>query len=115
MNNDLELIEELYDLMKIAVAVTKRGEIEEDYTKTISLDIGDGILFYDPYYNKLSYEYNNNPFIDEEDIDEEKIPYLIEEIKKRLEEVENKIKEIKDPIVKSAFNKPLECFEKEDK
>ena len=64
MNNDLELIEELYDLMKIAVAVTKRGEIEEDYTKTISLDIGDGILFYDPYYNKLSYEYNNNPFID---------------------------------------------------
>jgi len=89
-------LEELYELMRIALAITKRGYIEDDYTKTIYLYIGEGTLSYDPYYNQLSY--------DDEEIEISQATFFIKEIKKRLAQVEAKITK---SVVEAAFSKPL--------
>lgn len=96
-NTGLEEIEELYELMKVALIITKRGYIEEDYTKTIHLDIGEGTLSYDPYYNQLQY--------DDEEIEMNQVAFFIKELKQRLAKVEANIKE---GVVEAAFSRPLQ-------
>jgi len=93
---------ELYKLMKMAMYETGLGEKEDDYTKTISLDIGGGTLSYDPYYQDITYN-------DEEIEGLEALNSLIKEITKRLALFEKKTKEIRDKAAQEVFGKELKC------
>jgi hypothetical protein len=43
------------------IYLTDNGEENDGYTKTVHLNIGDGTLSYDPYYQKLIY-YDNEDY-----------------------------------------------------
>lgn len=98
--------ESLYNLLEKVIFSTGCGEKSDDYTKTLSLDIGGGILSYDPYYQQLS-------FFDSDDVefelgdDLDVINLLIKEISKRLKEFEKKISKTRSQLAKGIFDKPL--------
>ncbi len=89
----------LYQLLELAMSVTGRGEVSDDYTKFIEFDIGEITLFSDPYYGNVQ--------IDEQDLSSEEIKILIKEIKKRLLQFEEKIKNIRVQATLEIFDKPL--------
>ena len=103
-----EAIQELHELMKKVGYSTGLGEAdEEDYTKTVHLDIGSGTLYYDPYYQKLTYYSNDDCEHEIEEDDFETVSSLIKEIKKRFEYFQNKTKNIRDKAAKELFDKPI--------
>ena len=89
----------LYQLLELAMSVTGRGEVSDDYTKFIEFDIGEITLFSDPYYGNVQ--------IDEQDLSSEEFKILIKEIKKRLLQFEEKIKNIRVQATLEIFDKPL--------
>lgn len=111
-NDAFKARQELYELMKKAVYITENGYIEDDYTKTVYLDIGEGTLSYDPYYDKLAYGGGEV----EQDIaanDFDKVVFFIDQISKCLKQLELKINGIKKEAVRAAFSAPLQ-FTKEN-
>ena len=96
----------LYELIKKVVFATGYGNEEEDYTKTINIDIGGGTLSYDPYYQKLTYYDDNSEYEIRED-DLKTVQELIKEIEKRYKAFENGIKEIRTKLTKEIFDKPI--------
>jgi len=78
IENDEKGVQEdiLHQLLELAMAVTGRGHLSDDYAKFIEFDIGNITIFSDPYYNRVQ--------IDEQDLDDESINLLIKEIKKKL-------------------------------
>ena len=96
----------LSELMKKIVFATDYGNEEDDYTKTINLDIGGGTLSYDPYYQKLAYYDDNSEYEIKED-DLKTVQRLIKEIEKRYKAFENGIKEIRTKLVKEIFDNPI--------
>lgn len=89
----------LHQLIELAMAVTGRGEISDDYTKFIEFTIGDTIIFSDPYYGNVQ--------IDETDIDGKMIKELIKEIKKRLLLFDKKISTLREQAATEVFDKLL--------
>lgn len=65
----------LHQLLELAITVTGRGYVSDDYTKFIEFDIGNITVLSDPYYNRIQ--------IDDNDLDSESIQKLIAEVKKR--------------------------------
>ena len=100
--------EELFELMKKVVFVTDYGNEEDDYTKTINLNIGNGILSYDPYYQKLIYYDNDGCEYEIKEDDLEIVQKLIREIETRFEKFEREIKKIRTISVEKLFNKPID-------
>ena len=43
----------LHQLLKLAMAVTGRGDVSDDYTKFIEFPIGDIMIFSDPHYGNV--------------------------------------------------------------
>jgi len=107
IENDDKGIEEyvLHQLLELAMAVTGRGYVSDDYTKFIEFDIGGITIFSDPYYNRIQ--------IDEEDLDSKTIQKLIKEIKKRLLQFEENIKTTREKLAAGIFDKPLKGMEVE--
>lgn len=101
IENDDKGIEEhvLHQLLELAIAVTGRGYVSDDYTKFIEFEIGGIKIFSDPYYNRIQ--------IDEEDLDSESIRKLIKEVKKRLIEFDEKIKTTREKFTTDIFDKPM--------
>ena len=89
----------LHQLLELAMAVTGRGDVSDDYTKFIEFDIGDVTIFSDPYYEDVQ--------IDETDLDTKIIKKLITEIKKRLLQFDKKIETIREQAATEIFDKPL--------
>ncbi|OGP02017.1 MAG: hypothetical protein A2Z91_06405 [Deltaproteobacteria bacterium GWA2_38_16] len=89
----------LHQLLELAMAVTGRGDVSDDYTKFIEFPIGNSVIFSDPYYNRVQ--------IDEEDLESESIQKLIEEIKKRLLHFNQKIKITREKLAADIFNEPI--------
>ena len=52
--------EELCKLMEKVAFRAAIGEKSEDYTETVSIDIGGGVLSYDPYYQQLRFSGSDN-------------------------------------------------------
>ena len=100
--------EELFELMKKVVFVTDYGNEEDDYTKTINLNIGNGILSYDPYYQKLVYYDNDDCEYEIKEDDLEIVQKLIREIETRFEKFKREIKKIRTSSVERLFNKPID-------
>jgi len=92
--------------MKKVVFSTGYGEEDVDYTETIHLNIGNGTLTYDPYYQQLIYEADEDMHEFGDD-DLEAIQSLIEEIEKRFTAFEAGIKESRTKLVKDLFDQPL--------
>ncbi len=89
----------LHQLLELAMAVTGRGDVSDDYTKFIEFNIGDVTIFSDPYYGNVQ--------IDEQDLSQEEIKNLIAEVKKRLLQFDKKIETIRETAVTEVFDKPL--------
>src|SRR3989344_3279467 len=102
IEDDDEGIEEhvLHQLLELALSVTGRGYIGDDYTKSIEFEIGDVIIFSDPYYGTVQ--------IDETDVDSRTIRKLITEIKKRLLKFDKKIEATRDRTASEIFDKPID-------
>ena len=97
----------LHQLLELAMAVTGRGEVSDDYTKFIEFPIGEIMIFSDPYYGSVQ--------IDETDLDGKTIKKLVTEIKKRLLQFDKKIKTIRDQAATEIFDKPLIWLEGSEK
>ncbi len=93
----------LHQLLELAMSVTSRGYVSDDYTKFIEFEIGDVNIFSDPYYGNVQ--------IDEQDLSSEEIKILIKEIKKRLLQFEKKIQTIREQAATEVFDKPLKISE----
>ena len=89
----------LHQLLELAMSVTVRGYVSDDYTKFIEFPIGDIMVFSDPYYGNVQ--------IDETDLDTKIIKKLITEIKKRLLQFDKKIETIREQAATEIFDKPL--------
>ena len=89
----------LHQLLELAMAVTGRGEVSDDYTKFIEFPIGSIIILSDPYYGNVQ--------IDETDLDGKTIKKFNTEIKKRLLQFDKKIKNVREHIASDIFDKPL--------
>lgn len=89
----------LHQLLKLAMSVTGRGDISDDYTKFIEFPIGDIIILSNPYYSRIQ--------IDETDLDSDIIQKLITEIKKRLIQFDKRIDATREQIASDIFDKPL--------
>lgn len=104
-NENLSEIYILYALLDLAMKVTGRGYVSDDYTKTIEFQIGEINILIDEYYGRLTMESDdceyeimeNDPIIDN----------LKEEIKKRVLEFDKKTRRIKEKISEEIFEKPL--------
>ncbi|MDP2926217.1 MAG: hypothetical protein Q8N99_07610 [Nanoarchaeota archaeon] len=95
----------LYELLELAVNITGRGDISDDYTKDIEFEIGNIIIYTNEYYSQLTIESEDGEYeINEND---EIIEDLINEVKKRLIEFDKKTKKIREKISDEVFNKPL--------
>lgn len=106
-HDTFEAKEELYKLMKRVVFATNYGGEEDDYTKTIHLNIGHGTLSYDPYYQRLTYYDDQDCEYDVEEDDLETVQKLVKEIKERFNQFENGIKSERTKLVKGLFDKPI--------
>lgn len=89
----------LHELLELAMSLTGRGYISDDYTKFIEFEIGDINIFSDPYYGNVQ--------IDEQDLSPEEIQILIKEVKKRLLQFEKKIADIRDKAAAEIFDQPI--------
>jgi len=89
----------LHQLLELAMAVTGRGDVGDDYTKFIEFPLGGVMLFSDPYYGNVQ--------IDETDLDTTIIKKLITELKKRLLQFDKKIETIREQAATEIFDKPL--------
>ncbi len=70
----------LHNVLKVAVVMTGRGKIGDDYTKTVEFPIGDETIVFDSYYQKIRIDTD-----DEEEIEGTvRIEKLSKEITKRL-------------------------------
>ncbi|HIJ02386.1 TPA: hypothetical protein HA363_07075 [Candidatus Woesearchaeota archaeon] len=105
IENDEKGIEEyiLHQLLELAISVTGRGYVSDDYTKFIEFDIGGITIFSDPYYNRIQ--------IDETDLDSKTIQKLIKEIKKKLLQFDKKIEAIREQAASDIFDKPINGLE----
>src|SRR3989338_6642170 len=90
----------LHQLLELAMAVTGRGDVGDDYTKFIEFPIGEATIFSDPYYGSVQ--------IDEEELDSVSIKKLIKDIKKRLIQFDEKIKTTREKLATDIFDKPIE-------
>ena len=95
----------LYRLLELAIAVTGRGEVENDYTKLISFPINDIWISCDSYYGQIEINLDD---VDYEDVDDRTTKKLIKELKKRLLSFDRKIKKKRDELVKEIFDKPID-------
>ena len=89
----------LHQLLELAMAVTGRGDVGDDYTKFIEFPLGRVMLFSSPYYGNLQ--------IDQTDLDTKIIKKLITELKKRLLKFDKKIETIGEQAATEIFDKPL--------
>ncbi|MEW5897202.1 MAG: hypothetical protein AB1668_05890 [Nanoarchaeota archaeon] len=103
-NSDVQNVEYiLHQLLELAMAVTGRGYVSDDYTKFIEFDIGDITIFSDPYYGNVQ--------IDEQDLNPKEIKDLTAEIKKRLLFFDKKISTMRERAAAEVFGEPLKMFE----
>ena len=95
----------LHQLLELAMAVTGRGDVSDDYTHFIEFPIGKIMIFSDPYYGNVQ--------IDETDLESKTIKKLIMEIKKRLLQFDTKIETIREEVATEIFDKPLKDINEE--
>ena len=93
----------LHQLLELAMSVTGRGYISDDYTKFIEFPIGNITIFSDPYYGTVQ--------IDETEIDSKTIQKLITEVKKRLLQFDKNIEIIRDKAASEIFDNPIKWLE----
>lgn len=94
----------LHQLLEVAVSITGRGEISDDYTKTIEFPIGEDTIISDPYYQRVWIDTAN----DEEEIEDgDEIKAISKEIKSRLLKFDMQIKDTRKKVASEIFDKPL--------
>src|SRR3989338_9476803 len=89
----------LHQLLELAMAVTGRGDVSDDYTKFIEFPLGGVMVFSDPYYGNVQ--------IDEQDLDNKTIKKLITVLKKKLIQFDKKIETMREQAASEIFDKPL--------
>lgn len=95
----------LYSLLELTMKISGRGDISDDYTKTIEFQIGEINIILDEYYGRLTIDTEECDY----DINERDsiISDLIKEVKKRILDFDKKTKSIKEKISEEVFDKSL--------
>lgn len=96
----------LHKLMKLAMTVTGRGNLCNDYTSAIDLEVGGLALYSDPYYNEFKIYTVDN--IEMEIKNEDTLRKLANELKKRLLAFERKTKKKREEAAAKIFDKNLD-------
>ena len=96
----------LHQLMKLAIAVTGRGNVYEDYTGAIDIEIGGLTIYSESYYNRVQIIPEEGYEIDIEN--EETLRELTKELKKRILTFDRKTKKDRGEKAAKIFDKPLD-------
>ena len=95
----------LHRLLKLAMAVTGKGTISEDYTKTIEFPIGGAFIQSDSYYQRI---WISTGDIEIEIEDAETIKQLSDEVRKRLLEFDKNIRKTRKTLAEQVFSKQMD-------
>lgn len=96
----------LHKLMKLAITMTGRGNIYDDYTGAIDIEIGGLTLYSESYYNRVQIIKEEGYEIDIEN--EDTLRKLADELKKRILAFDRKLKKTKEENTSKIFDKPLD-------
>jgi len=96
----------LHKLMKLAISMTGRGNIYDDYTGAIDIEVGGLTLYSEPYYNRVQIITEDGCEIDIEK--EDMLRKLANELKKRLLAFERKTKKKREEAAAKIFDKNLD-------
>jgi len=102
----------LHQLMKLAITVTGRGNVCDDYTDAIDIEIGGFAIYSDPYYNQISMYTEDD--IEMEIENEDTLRELTKELKKRILAFDRKTRKIRNENAAKIFDKSLKHIFKDD-
>lgn len=102
----------VHELLELCMAITGRGEIGDDYTKTIGFPMNNYTIYSDPYYNQISII----SFAGEEmEIESETMMHkLAEEFEKRILSFDRKRKGTREENTERVFDTPIDFINFED-
>lgn len=98
----------LQRLLELCIAVTGRGDISDDYVKSIEFPINDIVIYCDSYYGEISIIKDPDKII-RIDNENEQLK-LAQELKNRLLSFDKKNKKIREKLTQEIFDKPLESI-----
>ena len=94
-------VSRIYELVRLAVVVTGRGEQHDDYTGTVSLPMGTTWITVDPYYGRV--------WVGSDDcgdaVEEETV---LAELERRLLAFDKRIGRARDECAKATFDEPMD-------
>ena len=98
-------VSRIYELVRLAMAVTGRGEDQDDYTGTVSLPMGGTWVTVDPYYGSV---YVGSDDREDAVEDEAILAELEEELETRLLAFDRRIGRARDVCAKATFDEPMD-------
>lgn len=97
----------LHKLIKLAITMTGRGTVHDDYTGSIDIEVGGFAIYSDPYYNQITIYTQDDIEMRMEREDEEVLRKLADELKKRILTFERKIRNVRNEKAAEVFDRPL--------
>lgn len=95
----------LYELVRLAVAVTGRGEMQDDYMGTVSLPMGSTWITVNPYYRRV---WAGSDDCEDAVEDEAVMAELERELERRLLAFDERIGRARNECAKATFDEPMD-------
>ena len=96
----------IHGLLEICVVMTGRGEIGDDYTKTVGFPMNDYTIYADQYYGRVEIISDGGEEMELES--EEILNALAYVLKKRILGFDRKRKGTREENTKNAFDRPID-------
>ena len=96
----------IHRLLEICVVMTGRGEVDDDYTKTIGFPMNDYTIYADPYYSQVEIISDGGEEMDLES--EAMLHALADDLKKRILSFDRKRKRTREENTKKVFDRPID-------
>ena len=96
----------LHKLIKLAITITGKGTVYDDYTGAIDIEAGGFAIYSDPYYNEIKIYTEKNTEMEIEN--EDTLRKLAEELKERILAFDRKIKKVREDNAAKIFDKTLD-------
>lgn len=95
----------LYELVRLAMAVTGRGDLQDEYLGTVSLPMGGAWITVDPYYGSV---YVGMDECEDAVEDEAALAELEEELERRLLAFDGRIAQAREECAMATFDGPMD-------
>ena len=99
------VVSRIHELVWLAVAVTGRGEQDNDYTGTVSLPIGTTWIAVDPYYGRV---WVGSDDCEDAVAEETVLAELERELERRLLAFDRRIGRARDECAEATFDEPID-------